>query len=67
MITNNYENVVATVITFCTMYKKEWNKTEFLNYYWTTNPEVREARDVHAEDGENSFKIFIGFNFKQLL
>jgi hypothetical protein len=33
----------------------------------STNPEVEETRDVHVEDGENSFKMFIGFNFKQLL
>jgi hypothetical protein len=34
-----------------------------LNY----KPRVEETRDVHVEDGENSFKMFIGFNFKQLL
>jgi hypothetical protein len=27
---------------------------------------VEETRDVHVEDGENSFKMLIGFNFKQL-
>jgi hypothetical protein len=34
-----------------------------LNY----NSKVEETRNVHVEDGENSFKMFIGFNFKQLL
>jgi hypothetical protein len=29
--------------------------------------EAEETRDVHVEDGEKSFKMFIGFNFKQLL
>jgi hypothetical protein len=47
------------------IYKKR-NKTEFLNYYWTTNPDVEETRDVHVEDGENSFEMFTGFNFKQI-
>jgi hypothetical protein len=28
---------------------------------------AEETMDVHVEDGENSFKMFIGFNFKQLL
>jgi hypothetical protein len=31
------------------------------------NYKPRGRRDVHVEDGENSFKMFIGFNFKQLL
>jgi hypothetical protein len=30
------------------------------------NPEVEETMDVQVEDGENSFKMFTGFNFKQL-
>jgi hypothetical protein len=47
--------------------KFTWKKTEFLNYNWTANPEIEETRDVHVEDGENSFKMFIGFNFKRLL
>jgi hypothetical protein len=33
----------------------------------STNPGAEDTRDVHVEDGENSFKMFIGFNFKQLL
>jgi hypothetical protein len=39
---------------------------EFWNYYWTTHPEVEETMDVYVEDGENSFKMLIGFNFKLL-
>jgi hypothetical protein len=35
--------------------------------YWTMNAEIEETRDVHVEDGENNFKMFIGFNFKQFL
>jgi hypothetical protein len=31
-----------------------------------TNPDVEETRDIHVEDGQNSFKMFIGFNFKLL-